>query len=177
MLSAFEGVFDRVLGVVAWICVWAIVFLMAMLALVLGMQVFARYVLNRPLTWSEELARYMFVWIVFLSAWATFRERRHLGMDFLVRRFSPWWRGVADRLVEALILVFVLIVISAAPRMLSIAGKQTSAALGIPMNLVYLAFPTGSVLTALEILRGWITLGVRSLVDAQVELPEERKSL
>ena len=49
---------------------WFIIVLMSAMCLVLLAQVVSRYVFGKPLTWSEELARYMFVWLALLgSAW------------------------------------------------------------------------------------------------------------
>jgi len=57
--------------------------LMGGLLLVLFLQVFTRYVLNDPLSWTEEAARYLYVYIVFLGASAAISDRSHVAIGFL----------------------------------------------------------------------------------------------
>jgi TRAP-type C4-dicarboxylate transport system permease small subunit len=61
------------------------VFLAAMTVLVFG-NVFLRYAFNSGITVSEELSRWLFVWLVFLGAIVGMREHAHLGMDTFIRR-------------------------------------------------------------------------------------------
>ena len=70
----------------------AIVVFTAMLGCVLAQVVF-RYFLNAPLVWSDELARYLFVWASFLGWIVAARRRSHLAIDMLVTRLGP--RGAA----------------------------------------------------------------------------------
>jgi len=133
-----------------------IVMLMSVLVLVTSYQVFSRYVLNHPLRWSEELSRYLLVWIVFLGAWAALKEGRHLGMDILSRRIPPQWRPRLGVFVDAVVLAFLVAVLSIAPEILEITSRQRSAVLRVPMSLVYLAFPVGAALMSVEIVLGWL---------------------
>jgi TRAP-type C4-dicarboxylate transport system permease small subunit len=59
--------------------------LMGWLLTVLFLQVFTRYVLNDPLSWTEEVARYSYVYIVFLGSSAAITHRTHVGIDFVVK--------------------------------------------------------------------------------------------
>lgn len=133
-----------------------IVLLMSVLVLVTSYQVFSRYVLNHPLRWSEELSRYLLVWIVFLGAWAALKEGRHLGMDILSRRIPPRWRPRLGLFVDAVVLAFLVAVLLIAPEILEITSRQRSAVLRVPMSLIYLAFPVGAALMAVEIVLGWV---------------------
>ena len=56
---------------------------------VLIWQVFTRYVLDDPSTWTEEAARYLYVAVVFFGAAAAVRDRSHIGMPFLLERLPP----------------------------------------------------------------------------------------
>jgi len=145
-----------------------IVLLMSVLVLVTSYQVFSRYVLNQPLRWSEELSRYLLVWIVFLGAWAALKEGRHLGMDILSRRIPPRWRPRLGVFVDAVVLAFLIAVLSIAPEILEITSRQRSAVLRVPMSLIYLAFPVGAALMSVEIVLGW--LNPRQASPGQVHL-------
>ncbi|MDA3788914.1 MAG: TRAP transporter small permease [Desulfobacula sp.] len=59
------------------------------MAIIVAAQVFSRYVLNHSLFWSEELARFLLVWLTFLGASAVYYHGAHPGVDALYRRLSP----------------------------------------------------------------------------------------
>ncbi len=56
------------------------------MAVIVALQVFFRYALNQSLFWSEELARYLLVWLTFLGATAAYRRKVHPGVDFFYIR-------------------------------------------------------------------------------------------
>lgn len=60
---------------------WVMFVLLAGMTLVLGIQIFCRFVLNNSLTWSEELARFMFIWSTFLSIGFCLKEGISLKID------------------------------------------------------------------------------------------------
>ena len=64
----------------------AIVVLVCVLTAITFAQVAARYVLGDPLIWSEEAARYLFVWVSMIGAALAIREGGHFGLDLLIRR-------------------------------------------------------------------------------------------
>jgi TRAP-type C4-dicarboxylate transport system permease small subunit len=135
----------------------------AILVLLSGMivaclaQVVWRYVLNDPLTWSEEAARYLLVWASFLCAWLAWRSRAHLGLDVLVARAPGRLRAVLDRGAEAAVAGFAVLSIHVSERMVSVGMMQPSAVLEIPMGWVYLAWPVAAALIAGDVLVGWLT--------------------
>ena len=65
-----------------------VVALMALMSILIGVQIFMRYVMGASLSWSEELSRYFFVWLTFLGAVLTFRENSHMGIETLVMFLS-----------------------------------------------------------------------------------------
>lgn len=59
------------------------------MALIVANQVFFRYVLNQSLFWSEELARFLLVWLTFLGATAAYRRKAHPGIDAVYAKMPP----------------------------------------------------------------------------------------
>ena len=53
------------------------------------MQVVARYLLNSPLTWSEQVARYLFIWMIMLGTPLLFRMKGHIVFDLLFNKLPP----------------------------------------------------------------------------------------
>ena len=104
-------------------------------------QVVFRYVIAAPLPWSEELARYCFVWIVFLGGAVGLSRGIHLGVDLLVNTLPPPLRRAVDALTTILIAAFAITVIYASLPVLNMNMFQRSPALGIQMSYIYIAIP------------------------------------
>jgi len=79
------------------------VLLAVMILLVFG-NVMLRYLFNSGLTVSEEVARWMFVWIIFLGSLAALQTQDHLGTDLVVARFSPHIQRICRATVLGLML-------------------------------------------------------------------------
>ena len=69
--------------------VWAVCILTTVLLVVMSAQVLWRYVFNDPIYWSEELARYLFVWLTFLAASMAFRDHKHMAVDLIQPFLGP----------------------------------------------------------------------------------------
>jgi C4-dicarboxylate transporter DctQ subunit len=57
--------------------------------ILVGLQVFLRYIFNSPLAWVEEVGRYLFIWSVFLGTAAALAEDRHIRITALIDRLGP----------------------------------------------------------------------------------------
>jgi TRAP-type C4-dicarboxylate transport system permease small subunit len=77
------------------------------LLVTLFLQVFTRFIVRDPLSWTEEAARYLYVYIVFLGSSAAVTERTHVAIDFIVLQLSRTGRLVVGLLVNLCVL-FVL---------------------------------------------------------------------
>jgi len=73
---------------------WLLVILLGLMVLLVFGNVFLRYALNSGITVSEELSRWLFVWLTFLGAIVAVREHGHLGSDMLVSRLGPFGKKV-----------------------------------------------------------------------------------
>ncbi len=109
-------------------------------------QVIFRYVIAAPLPWSEELARYCFVWIVFLGGAIGLSRGIHLGVDLFVNLLpAPMRRGL-EALTSALIGGFAATVIYASYPVINMNMFQRSPALGLQMSWIYIAIPISMAL-------------------------------
>ena len=130
----FEKVLDTFLA-------WAVCILTTGLLVVMSAQVLWRYVFNDPIYWSEELARYLFVWLTFLAASMAFRDHKHMAVDliqpFLVTTARRWQHAI----ITGILAIFFVVVLVIAPEILGITFDQPSASLSIPIALLYLSFP------------------------------------
>ncbi len=131
---------------------WLIVAIFALMIAVTFAQVVSRYVLLAPLAWSEELARYCFVWIVFLGATLGLERGVHIGVDILTTLLPVALQRWLQRLNEVLILAFTLVIITASLPVIEANRLQYSPAMGFQMAKVYLAIPLGMAIMALLVL-------------------------
>ena len=120
--------------------------LLATIAALVVYQVVARYVLGRPPSWTEELARYLQVWLVLLASPICLRKGLHLTVDYLTPRLPPAAKRRVRSLNHVLVGLFGLLLTVFGFRMLSVAALQVSPALGISMIWPYLAVPTSGLL-------------------------------
>jgi TRAP-type C4-dicarboxylate transport system permease small subunit len=112
-------------------------------------QIITRFILNNPSTWTEELARFILIWLGSLGAAFGVGEGFHLEMDYFIRKTPPQRRMLLDRIISMIILfIATAVFIFGGGRLLLLANElgQTSAALGIPMSWVYLSLPLSGIL-------------------------------
>ena len=135
---------------------WILIALLTVMSVVMLIQVLSRYLFNAPLTWPEELGRYLFIWIVFLGAALAFRKRAHLRIEFISSKIKPSLMAVIEKVTEFIILIFLIFIIYISIEVLTITGSQKSPVLHIPMNYIYLAFPVASALMILDLATRWL---------------------
>ncbi len=86
-------------------------FLVLGMTVVVFISVFYRYVLNMPLSWSEEITRLMIVWLSFVGAYVAMRENKHIGFDVIVAKLPAGLRRWIHLAGQVLIAVFLLVVV------------------------------------------------------------------
>jgi TRAP-type C4-dicarboxylate transport system permease small subunit len=123
---------------------WALGALVAAMTVTSFLQVVCRYVLNSPLVWSEELARYLFVWIGLVGAGAAVRTGGHFGLDLLYRRLPPAARPWVGGLVFGVVAVFAATLFVQGLRETAQASLQWASSLPFRMHWAYAAIPVGS---------------------------------
>jgi len=109
-----------------------------MVLLVLG-NVILRYAFNSGLTLTEELSRWLFVYLVFLGAVVALREHAHLGVDSLLRRLSPPLRRACLVLSHLLMLWATWLLLKGSWVQTLINLETTAPSSGLPVGVVYAA--------------------------------------
>jgi len=109
-------------------------------------QIILRYVFSSANAWSEELARYTFVWQVLLGAAVAVRKARHMQIDFFLNKFPPKVRMIVDISMKLVVLYFFVVIAQKGMELYSFTQRQQSTGLGIPMSRIYLSIPVGAVL-------------------------------
>jgi TRAP-type C4-dicarboxylate transport system permease small subunit len=128
---------------------------MAAMALDVLWQIFTRFILGDPSVWTEELARFILIWLGALGAAYGVGQGFHLEMDYFLQKAAPKRRQLMDRTILITILVIALgVFFVGGGRLLLLSHQlgQTSPALGLHMTWVYLALPVSGLLMAFSAL-------------------------
>ncbi|MCY9852058.1 TRAP transporter small permease [Vibrio mediterranei] len=123
-------------------------------------QVFSRYGLNNPSTFTEELLRSFLVWMVMLGSALAFKTREHLALVFIFEKLSPK-AGKKLRIINDCIVLFftLFVMVYGGYDLIVSAGSQKTAILGIPMSWVYsCVFISGLLVTLIQIQHILVTI-------------------
>lgn len=110
--------------------------------------VFTRYVMGEQAKWTEELARFLLVWVALLGGAVAFGTRGHLGVDYFVGKFHPDVQKLMAIVSQLVVLFFAgSIFVYGGSRVVAdaLAMEQMTPALGWKMGHVYLALPITGV--------------------------------
>lgn len=124
------------------VCSIIVVALLAGMVLVTTMQIICRVFFN-ALTWSEEVARYLLVWSTFIGAGCVYKKGGHISVLIAQELLPGKLRKLVQILVHLLCGAFFAITLYYGFKYMRMQGNQLSAALRIPMRLMYMAIPIG----------------------------------
>ncbi len=127
-------------------------------SLVGGLQVFNRFVLGLPLSWSEEFQKFGHVWMVFIAIPVAYRRGAHIGMDALLVRLPPAFRRSIELAIEILWLMLAAAIGIYTLRLMDVAKFQDSPGLGWRMDYVYMGMVIGSAYLALVAIRRLVAI-------------------
>ncbi len=129
---------------------WVCYLLLATLVGIIVLQVFLRYVLKSPVSWSEEVALLLLVWFAMLAVAIAVYRHTHMAISVVWDRLSPPGQHVLNIIVEFLVLAFALNVSINAGMLIDIVGDQALSASGFPKSWLYLPLQVGGILMALN---------------------------
>ncbi len=144
--SKMDGLFRLIRKVLYGISVGAMLVMLA----IIFMQVITRYIFGFTFEWSEELARFLFAWVVFLGSALIMGEDGHLAVELLPRLLKGTKPGFALNIFINLCgYVFILLLIVQGWKMTEVMTFQTSPGLGVPMSWIYIVMPVSGGLMLL----------------------------
>lgn len=133
-------------------------------------QVFTRYVLKNPSTWSEELVGYLFAWMSLLGASLVTQERGHMNIPVLIERLGATGQKVFHCLGELIAFLFsVVILVFGGIQITNLAMGQMTSSLGVPIGIFYIVLPLCGVLNMIYT--------VFNMVDILKGKPEEKEAV
>jgi len=114
------------------------------------LQIVCRYALEKPLSWTDEAAVFLFVWTMLLLASLGVREKFHVRLSALIDSLPPGGRRVLESLLMVIIIGFGGLMVMSGMDMVDLVWGNSSAALRYPMQALYLALPVSGVLVVLH---------------------------
>lgn len=131
--------------------------LLTIMSVLVIYQVFARYVLNNPSEFTQELIRYMLIWTGFIGAAYAFVTRQHMALVYFREKLTPEKQRYLLVFTDSIVLLFALfvMVIGGVQLTISVAGVR-SALLGIPRSVVYAMGPvSGIFIVVIQLINLW----------------------
>jgi TRAP-type C4-dicarboxylate transport system permease small subunit len=128
---------------------WVLITIVAVMTLNVLWQVFTRFVMQSPSSYTEELARYLLVWLGLLGGAYAVGKKMHLSIDLLPAKLKGKSRLILELVIQGCILLFatsVMLIGGADLVGLTLTFDQLSAALRIKLGYVYLALPLSGAL-------------------------------
>lgn len=146
----FDKMLNGLRSVLSWFSFTA---MLVMLALIF-VQVVTRYCFGYTAEWSEELARFLFVWVVFLGSALVMGESGHLAVEFVPLHYKgkPFGK-VLEILINVASYAFILLLLVQGAKMTKVMTFQTSPGLEISMSYVYAVIPVSCALMLLYVIR------------------------
>ena len=134
-------------GVLNWFCLIS----MLGLAVIVALQVLSRLV-KISLPWTEELARFLIVWLTFLGCTLAIYRKGHLAVNFLVEMMPRKLQRAVNLLTRLVMLVFFTLLIVYGVRLSALSMNNMSVSLNWSMGLVYAVLPFSALLADYYIL-------------------------
>ena len=125
--------------------------LLGVMVVVVFVQVIFRFFIQQPLSWSEEVARYVFVWIIWMGAAVMVKQNGHPGMDLLTKSFPPRWQRATEVVMSLLYTATLLTVVVTGFALVRANMSQPSPAMELPIGIPYAAIPLAAVIMLLNL--------------------------
>ena len=135
------------------------------MAVVVFLQVIFRYLLNLPLFWTEELARYCLVWASLLGSAVAVKRGQHIAVTILMDRLPTSLRRGLTVFALVAVATILAIILWGGIHLVAITRAQISPALRVSMSIPYLAVPVGAGLMLLHTIVCIIETLAAELVD------------
>jgi TRAP-type C4-dicarboxylate transport system permease small subunit len=164
---------DRICRVLEWLLALCLV---TMVVMVFG-NVVLRYVFNSGIAVSEELSRWLFVWMTFIGAIVALKEHGHLGTDIVVARLPRWGKRLCMAASQLLMLWVTWLLLQGSLAQTRINADVEAPVTGLPTAVVYaagVAFAVPALLLLLAAL--WRTVSGR-LSDDELVMVQESEDL
>lgn len=164
---------QKVMDGCCWFLKWVIALCLAVMVVLVFGNVVMRYGFNSGITLSEELSRWLFIWMTFMGAVVALKEHGHLGTDMVVGKLGPKGKKLCMGLSHLLMLFVCVLLFQGAYAQTLINWDTTSAVMEVSMAWVYMPGVIFAVLGGLMIATEFVRLLTGRISDADLVLIQE----
>ena len=143
-----ESIKDFFGNIVEWIAAG----MMVILAIVVFIQVFNRFVLKTPLAWSEDLAMLLFQWVAFLGAAIGVKRARHFGIELVVKKLPEAIHRKVERIVPVMMGIVALTMITEGVKLIGFNKNRIYSSMDLSYVWAYLPIPVSGCLMILYLI-------------------------
>jgi len=133
---------------------YLVIGLVGAMAILVAVEVFFRYVLNASISWYDEFAGYLLVWLTFWGAVLALDRRRHIGFETVVERFPILAQKLTMTIVYLLLITLQVVLVYYGWILTTQLSGETAITLPVPIGLVYVVLPvTGAMMLLICVMR------------------------
>ena len=169
--------FSRVINEGCRLLDWLVAAMLALMVLLVFGNVVLRYAFNSGISMSEELSRWLFVWVTFLGAAVALKEKRHLGTDFMIAHLPRRLRKLCLAISYVLMLGVCGLLARGAWDQTLINAGTTSAVMEVPVAWFYASGLVFAVLAALVLLRALLILLTGRIDDEALVMIQDSEDI
>lgn len=124
--------------------------LLAVMTAIIFWQVFSRFVVGSSLSWSEELSRFLMIFMILIGSSIALRNNELIAIEIILEKVENLSKKIVVITIHIISIVFFIILIKYGYSMAQSFSNQMAPGLGISMKYIYLALPLGGVLLLLN---------------------------
>ncbi len=145
-----------------------VTFFLAAMVVIVFLQIIGRYVLFWSLPWSEELSRYLMIWMAYIASNVALYKGLHVSMRAFLNILSEKNRNYLFFVMNFGILLFLTVVIFYGYKNIIIVSNQTTPVLGISMGWAYAAVPFGCLLMLVQVITNIFDFLTRKIICKEI---------
>jgi len=145
MPNAFDQVLERITAIVKWV----MISMTCVIFVITTLTVFTRYVLNYVPSWSEEIPRYLLVWITYLGAALAIKFKEHISLDVFFNLMPLKARQVGHLFLNGLMAIVAVIILFYGTGLMTHFGDDKMESIPLTNFWLYLVMPISGTLMLL----------------------------
>ena len=163
-IELLENLIGRLNSLLLSLCKGVSIVLLAIMLGIIVAAVFFRYVLNDAIPWSEEIAKFVMVWMTFIVAPVGLKTGAHIAIDALANRIQGRLYFLLQVWIFSAVILLMLMFVDEASFLTWNARIQRASTIDVSILYVYIAMPIGCAITALVSFEFWLN-AVKGLID------------
>lgn len=171
-MGMVERILERINNFFLKVAKWLCIYLLAVMTAIVLTGVFFRYVLNNAIPWTEEVSKFLMIWMALMGAPVGLHMGTHVGIEALKNALRGRSHFFLLLLGQLIILSLLLVWIKEGLAMTQMAMRQTASSIEISLGWIYLAIPVGSFMM-LTIIIQQIIQTIKRLIHPKIQRPQK----